>query len=183
MYKLKILCLTTLSEPGLSVLKNWILSRVILHGYFTPELVELASIHLRFTDSPDIYPGNLYSNNGQDNIAPADALILLCDQGVCKNSWPLNSFLASSPELAHTTAGILTCAAGSWQGDSEIELFKTALRKLKAVVINQDIHIPFFNPSSIGSAKRTNNVLNNDIRLLLDHMLWWAEGLKPVRIC
>lgn len=183
MYQLKIFFLTTLAEPSRSIIKNWILSRVILHGRFNVEVIEQEDIHLSLAMDADTFFACKPQSSMGDKIRRADAMIFLLDQAIGSETPSLKKLHIQMMNLSDKTAAIIVCSDGYKETGSTTEQLKVELAEQKAVVIAHCIKIPYLSPPLAGQLHTTLNELNNVIRLLLDHMIWWTEGLKPIEIC
>jgi len=185
---IKIGVILSSTRPGRfsEISGNWIANLAKARGDMEVELLDLREYPLPFLDVevPPAYAPveNPVAQRWQKKLAEKDGFIVAASEynrgptGVMKNAldWAYNEW---------NRKAIAFVGHGSAGGARAIEQLRLNAVELQMAPVRQGVHIMWPTVTEIlgGKPIESFDFLQNDAKLLLDNLAWWAEALKAAR--
>lgn len=179
-----IICSTRPGRVGPSVAR-WFHEFALLHGGFDAELVDLADFHLPVYDEP-AHPilgqyEHEHTKRWSASVAAADAYVFVTPE---YNYHPPPS-LVNALNFVYREWNYKPCGFVSYGGVSgglrAAQIARLHATTLKMMPMVEGVAVPMVQGHVSGGAFASNKHIDSSAKKLLDELLRWANGLKPMR--
>lgn len=179
-----IICSTRPGRIGPRV-ATWFAGYANAHGGFDVELVDLADFNLPIMDEPK-HPRlgdyqHEHTKKWAASVASADAYAFVTPEyNYCAPPSIVNALDYLSKEWAYKPAGLVSYGGVSG-GLRAAQSLKTLLTSLRMMPLPEGVAIPMvYGLIDEDGALQSNELIDASAKTLLDELVKWAAGLKPL---